>query len=58
MKPTAKNITSYVNEQLKRAGSDNIAICLPDLDGRTFNALCANFKEVKKQPFGYIRFEK
>ena len=58
MKPTAKNITAYVNKQLARVNLNNIAIYLPNLDGRTFNALQANFKSVTREFMGYIRFEK
>ncbi len=58
MKANTKNLTKYVNEQLDRTNSNNIAIHLPGLNKNTFNALGLHFKEVRRQPFGYIRFER
>ncbi len=58
MKATTKNITDYINKQLDRTKSNNIAICLPDLNKNTFKALAYHFKVVQRQPFGYIRFER
>ena len=58
MKANTRNITEYVNKQLDRTGSNNIAICLPSLNKNTFKALAYHFKSVQRQPFGYIRFER
>ena len=58
MKANTKNITDYVNKELDRTGSDNIAICLPDLNKNTLKALAYHFLSVKRGPFGYIRFER
>ncbi len=58
MKANTKNIVNYVNQQLDRTRCNNIAINLPGLNKNTFNALANHFKEVRRQPFGYIRFER
>lgn len=58
MKPTAKNIAEYVNKQLDRTKSDNVAIYLPGLNKNTFKALKGKFKSVKHGAFGYIEFRR
>jgi len=58
MKANTKNIVEYVNRTLDRTGSNNVAICIPNLSKSTFKALAGHFKTVQHQPFGYVRFER
>jgi len=57
-KANTKNIVAYVNKQLDRMGSDNVAICLPKLNKNNFEALKHHFKSVKHGAFGYIEFQR
>ena len=58
MRANTKNIVEYVTRQMDRTGIDNISIGLPKLNKNTFNALKHHFKIVRRDPFGYIHFER
>jgi len=54
---TAHEIKSYVDKKLGKTGSDNIAIHLPAMTPVMLRALQKHYKDVRLQPFGYVRFE-
>lgn len=58
MKANTKNIVEYVNKTLDRTKSNNVAICLGKLNQNTLVALSGHFKSVRREPFGYIHFER
>ena len=66
MKPTAKNISRYINDQLDKHSldkhsSNNISVSMPKLKKQTLEALRNNynFKIVRVEGFmGYVHFER
>ena len=61
MKPTAKNISRYINDKLDKTSLNNISVSLPKLTKQTLEALRKNynFKIVRVEGFmGYVHFER
>ncbi|HUU65406.1 MAG TPA: hypothetical protein VMW37_04795 [Dehalococcoidales bacterium] len=54
---TVHEIKDYVDRKLEKTGSDNIAIHLPAMTPVMLRALQKHYKDVRLQPFGYVRFE-
>ena len=47
----------YVKSRLQRHSINNISIHAPGLTNKDIEGLQKHFKVVKREPFGYIRFE-
>ncbi len=61
MKPTARNISRYINGKLDKTSLNNISVSLPKLTKQTLEALRNNynFKVVRVEGFmGYVHFER
>ena len=52
-----RKVTQYVKDKLARSDVKNIAIYLNGATGDDISYWRKSFKDVRRQPFGYIRFE-